>query len=122
MDAFSVNYGKCSACACSVYQADFLVVTITVGLAQDCPNNQYNRAKNAIFFYFCDFTALQKHFHHLEAVALERECVENAEDFTQPDVEMVEHRVGTLLDELSHMVFPSENLGDNQRQKRMVSF
>ena len=58
--------------------------------------------------------ALQKHFHHLEAVALERESVENVEDFTQPDVIKIECRTGTLLNEFSEMVF-------SHGQKRKVS-
>ena len=67
---------------------------------------------------FC-LTALQKHFHHLEAVALERESVDDIEDFTVPDVDKIESRVGTLLDEFSHMVFP-HGVDRNPRQKRKV--
>ena len=63
---------------------------------------------------------MQKHFHHLEAVALERECVEDIEDLTLPEVDKIESRVGTLLDEFSHMVFPHGQLDCNPRQKRRV--
>lgn len=63
---------------------------------------------------------MQKHFHHLEAVALERESVDDIEDLTLPDVDKIEKRVGTMLDEFSHMVFPHGQPDCNPRQKRKV--
>ena len=63
---------------------------------------------------------LQKHFRHLEAVALERESIEDFEDFTQPDMDRIEKRAGTLLNEFSEVL--SSGLADSKpRQKRKVS-
>ena len=46
-----------------------------------------------------NYIGLQKHFHHLEAVALEREAVEDIEDFTKPNVGSIDGRTGNLLEE-----------------------
>lgn len=55
-------------------------------------------------------------------MALERESVEDIVDFTQPDVDRIEHRVGTLLNEFSHVVFSSGQVDPGKRQKRKVRF
>ena len=66
------------------------------------------------------YVALQKHFHHLEAVALEREQVEDVEDFTLPDVGRIDHRAGSLIDEFNHIVFPGGQVERGRSQKRKV--
>ena len=64
---------------------------------------------------------LQKHFHHLEAVALEREFVEDVEDFTQPDVVKIECRAGSLLEEFNYLL-SSRRADCTAGQKRKVRF
>ena len=53
-------------------------------------------------------------------MALERESVDDIEDFTLPDADKIESRAGTLLDEFSHRVFPHGQADRNPRQKRRV--
>ena len=64
--------------------------------------------------------ALQKHFHHLEAVALEREKVENLEDLTLPNVDMIDRRAGDLIKEFNQIVFPGGQVDQGRKQKRKV--
>ena len=64
---------------------------------------------------------LQRHFRHLEAVALERETIEEYEDFTLPDMARIEKRVGTLLKEFNEVI-SSGGANSKPRQKRKVSF
>ena len=64
---------------------------------------------------------MQKHFRHLEAVALERESIEDYEDFTLPNMDRIEKRAGALLNEFSE-VLSSRGADSKPRQKRKVSF
>ena len=63
---------------------------------------------------------MQKHFRHLEAVALERESIEDYEDFTLPNMERIEKRAGALLNEFSEAL-SSRGADSKPRQKRKVS-
>ena len=63
---------------------------------------------------------MQKHFRHLEAVALERESIEDYEDFTLPNMDRIEKRAGTLLTEFSEVLL-SGGADSKPRQKRKVS-
>ena len=57
---------------------------------------------------------LQKHYRHLEAIALEHEEVEEVADLTLPDEDMISKRAGTLLDQFRDLVFPA---GYNPKKK-----
>ena len=52
------------------------------------------------------FSVLQKHYHVLEALALEHEEEEEMTDFTVPDVDRIDQRAGSAIEEFKQMVFP----------------
>ena len=49
---------------------------------------------------------LQKHYHYLEAMALDYKDVEEVNDLTQPDVNRIQRRAGHLLDQFKELVYP----------------
>ena len=51
-------------------------------------------------------TALQQHYRHLEALALEHEEVEKVADLTEPDLGRISRRAGALLREFKEMAYP----------------
>ncbi|XP_031572511.1 X-ray repair cross-complementing protein 6-like isoform X2 [Actinia tenebrosa] len=74
---------------------------------------QVNKAKEIIkkltfTFRSTDFEnpSLQKHYNHLEALALDRDSPEEVDDLTEPDVERLDRRAGTLMQEFKDLVFP----------------
>ena len=52
-------------------------------------------------------TVLQKHYRHLEAIALEHEGVEEVADLTEPDLNMISKRAGNLLEQFKDLVYPA---------------
>ena len=51
---------------------------------------------------------LQKHFRTLEAIALEQPSAEEVNDLTEPDVERIERRAGSLLENFKQLVYPPD--------------
>ncbi|XP_028843873.1 X-ray repair cross-complementing protein 6 isoform X2 [Denticeps clupeoides] len=51
---------------------------------------------------------LQQHFRNLEALALDLLQPEAIEDFTQPKVEMIDRRLGPLVQEFKDLVYPAD--------------
>ncbi|KAM6951194.1 X-ray repair cross-complementing protein 6 [Aplochiton taeniatus] len=49
---------------------------------------------------------IQQHYRNLEALALDLMTPENIEDFTIPKVEMMDKRVGGLVEEFKELVYP----------------
>ncbi len=52
--------------------------------------------------------ALQKHYRHLEAIALEHEEAEPVADLTEPNISRISKRAGNLLDEFKGLVYPAD--------------
>lgn len=50
---------------------------------------------------------IQQHYRNLEALALDLMAPENIEDFTMPKVEMMDKRVGGLVEEFKELVYPA---------------
>ncbi|CAI8018050.1 X-ray repair cross-complementing protein 5 [Geodia barretti] len=48
---------------------------------------------------------LQKHYRYLEAIALEHDEVEQVTDLTEPDIERISRRAGSLLEEFKELVY-----------------
>lgn len=48
---------------------------------------------------------LQQHYANVEAMALDRETVEEISDFTLPDAEKIERRAGKICQEFKHLVY-----------------
>ena len=63
---------------------------------------------------------LQKHYRHLEAIALEHEEVEEVADLTEPDVDRISKRAGALLDQFRDMVYPAGYNPEKSGTKRKV--
>ena len=63
---------------------------------------------------------LQKHFRTLEAIALEKPSVEDINDLTMPDVERIERRAGSLLEQLKQLVYPPDYEPEKGGAKRKV--
>jgi len=68
----------------------------------------------------CIVAVLQKHYRHLEALALEHENVEEALDLTLPDLDMISRRAGALLDQFTAMVYPEGYDPEKPTAKRKV--
>jgi ATP-dependent DNA helicase 2 subunit 1 len=51
---------------------------------------------------------LQQHYANVEAMALDRETVEEISDFTLPDEEKIEKRAGKISQEFKALVFPTD--------------
>ena len=64
--------------------------------------------------YLTFHLVLQKHYRYLEAIALEHDDVEEVTDLTEPDVDRISRRAGTLLEEFKELVYPD---GYNPEQK-----
>ena len=68
---------------------------------------------------------LQKHYRHLEAIALEHEEVEKVADLTLPDEDMISKRAGNLLDQFRDVVFPAgydpEKKGGAKRKVELLT-
>ena len=52
-------------------------------------------------------TVLQKHYRHLEAIALEYDEVEEMTDLTLPDHGRISRRAGQLLEQFKDLVYPA---------------
>ena len=59
---------------------------------------------------------LQKHYRQLEAIALEKDTVDDVADLTESDSDLIHKRVGTLLDEFKEI----GGLNDSKGRKRKV--
>ena len=51
------------------------------------------------------YLVIQKHFRTLEAIALEQPSAEEVNDLTVPDVERIERRAGSLLENFKQLVY-----------------
>ncbi|XP_041939491.1 X-ray repair cross-complementing protein 6 [Alosa sapidissima] len=84
----------------------------------DCPtatSDQTDKMKEIVhklrFKYRCEAfenPMLQKHFRNLEALALDLMQPEDIEDFTMPKVEMMDERLGPLVQEFKDLVYPAD--------------
>ena len=63
---------------------------------------------------------LQKHFRTLEAIALEQPSAEEINDLTMPDVERIERRAGSLLEQFKQLVYPPDYEPEKGGAKRKV--
>ncbi|XP_053577291.1 LOW QUALITY PROTEIN: X-ray repair cross-complementing protein 6 [Bombina bombina] len=61
---------------------------------------------------------LQQHFRNLEALALDLLEPEPIEDLTQPKVEMMDRRVGSLVEEFKELVYPPGYNPESKAVKR----
>ncbi|KAG8436475.1 hypothetical protein GDO86_007535 [Hymenochirus boettgeri] len=61
---------------------------------------------------------LQQHFRNLEALALDMVEPEPVEDLTLPKVEMMDRRVGSLVEEFKELVYPPGYNPENKAVKR----
>ena len=65
---------------------------------------------------------LQKHYRQLEAIALEKDTVDDVPDLTNSDSELIHKRVGTFLEEFKGFLSPFIGGTDNSSgRKRKVS-
>ncbi len=62
---------------------------------------------------------LQRHYRHLEAIALEKDSVEEVQDLTKSDENRIRTRLGTLLDNFKDLTSPFSE-GDTSGKKRKV--
>lgn len=66
-------------------------------------------------------SVLQKHYQTLEALALEHEVVEEIEDFSKPDLDMINNRVGSVIEAFKQVVFPDGYTPGAKPTKRKVT-
>lgn len=59
---------------------------------------------------------LQKHFLDIEAIVLEKKAPDNFKDFTEPDDEKIENRVGQLVDEFKSLFDEISSQKNNKRK------
>lgn len=52
--------------------------------------------------------SLQQHFRNLEALALDMMEPENVEDLTMPKVDMIDRRLGSIVEEFKELVYPPD--------------
>ena len=67
---------------------------------------------------FC--VVIQKHFRTLEAIALDQPNTEEVNDLTMPDIERIERRAGSLLENFKELVYPAD-YDAGKATKRKVS-
>ena len=69
-----------------------------------------------MFVTCSSISVLQKHYQTLEALALEHEVVEEIEDFSKPDLEMINNRVGSAIEAFKQTVFPDGYIPGTKRK------
>ncbi len=62
---------------------------------------------------------LQRHYRHLEAIALETDSAEEVFDLTASDDSLIRKRVGSLLEEFKNLTNPF-GLSDTKGRKQKV--